>query len=107
MALTGVAQWVGGSSCKPKGLGFDSQSGHQPRLQLGPGQGTYKRQPIDVSLSHQSFSPSLSPSLPLSLKICMSSVEDLRGKKRMLIDSSINLCIMHDQPPEMPGNAAE
>ena len=33
-----------------------------------PSQGTYKKQPIDVSLSHQYFSPSLSPSLPFSLK---------------------------------------
>ena len=30
--------------------------------------GACKRQTIDVSLTHQRFSPSLSPSLPFSLK---------------------------------------
>ena len=34
-----------------------------------PGWGAYERQPIDVSLLHLCFSPSLSLSLPLSLKI--------------------------------------
>ena len=34
-----------------------------------PSWGTYERQLIDVSLSHRYFSPSLSPSHPLSLKI--------------------------------------
>ena len=34
---------------------------------LIPSWGTYERQPIDVSLSHWCFSPSLSSSLPLSL----------------------------------------
>ena len=34
-----------------------------------PGWGTCQRQQIDVSLSHQRFIPSLSPSFPLSLKI--------------------------------------
>ena len=34
-----------------------------------PVQGVYKSQPINVSLSHQCFSPSLFPSLPLSLKV--------------------------------------
>ena len=33
-----------------------------------PGQGVYGRQPVNVSLSHQCFSHSLNPSLPLSLK---------------------------------------
>ena len=32
MALAGVAQLVGASSHRPKGHGFDSQSGHIPRL---------------------------------------------------------------------------
>ena len=36
---------------------------------LIPSQGTWERQRIDVSLSHLCFSPSLSFSLPLSLKI--------------------------------------
>ena len=33
---------------------------------LGPSLGAYARQPIDVSLPHLCFSPSLSPSLTLS-----------------------------------------
>ena len=41
------------------GLGFE------PHPQLG----VCERKPIDVSLAHQCFSPSLCPSLPLSLKI--------------------------------------
>ena len=32
-----------------------------------PSQGIYGRQPIDVSFLHQCFSPSLSPTFPLSL----------------------------------------
>ena len=32
MALAGVAQLVGASSHRPKGHGFDSQSGYMPRL---------------------------------------------------------------------------
>ena len=35
---------------------------------FGPPLGHVQRQPGDVSLSHQCFSPSLSPSLPTSLK---------------------------------------
>ena len=40
-------------------------------LGLGPGPQleAYERQPVDVSLTHQYFSPSLSPFLPLSPKI--------------------------------------
>ena len=34
-----------------------------------PGQGACGRQLIDVTLSHQCFSPSLSPSLSLSLEL--------------------------------------
>ena len=48
-ALAGVAQWV------------ESQA----RFSVG----ACKRQPIDVSLTHQCFSPSLPLSLRLSLKI--------------------------------------
>ena len=36
---------------------------------LVPSLGTYERQPIDISLSHRCFSPSLSLSFALSLKI--------------------------------------
>ena len=33
-ALASVAQLVGALSCKPKGCGFDPQSGHIPRLRV-------------------------------------------------------------------------
>ena len=46
---------------------FDSWPGHMPALQVRSGWGTFKRQPTDISLSHQCFSPS--PTLSLSLKI--------------------------------------
>ena len=35
----------------------------------GPQLGVCERQPVDVSLTYECFSSSLSPSLPLSLKI--------------------------------------
>ena len=50
-------------ACEPKGHWFDSQSGHMPGLQA--------RSPIggmQEATTHWCFSPSLSPSLPLSLK---------------------------------------
>ena len=54
--------WV--PACEPKSCWFDSQSGHMPRLQawslVG---GTWE------ATTHWCFSPSLSPSLLLSLKI--------------------------------------
>ena len=36
---------------------------------LVPSHYMYGRLPIDVSLSHRCFSPSISPSLPISLKV--------------------------------------
>ena len=51
-------------ACRPKGCQFDSQSGHMPGLQArSPVGGTQE------ATTHWFFSPSLSPSLPLSLKI--------------------------------------
>ena len=74
---------VGASSCAPEGLGFDSHSGHIPRLQVQfpvkvrmGGSWLMFLSHIDVSLSLPSFFPSflpsflppfLSPSLPLCL----------------------------------------
>ena len=48
---------------------------------LVPHFGACERQPTDVSLSHQCFSLSLSPSLPLSLKINKQNI----WKKRKLL----------------------
>ena len=51
-------------ACKPKGLQFNSQSGHMPGLHArSPIGGTWE------AITHWCVSPSLSPSLPLSLKI--------------------------------------
>ena len=63
--LASVAQLVGASSCKPKGLGFDSGRGHRPRVRVQACQGVYESQPIDeVSLMFLSLC--LSFSSPLS-----------------------------------------
>ena len=64
--LTGAAQLVGHT---PKCYRFDSGQVHAWVAGSVLSQGAYKRQLIYVSLSHQCFSYSLSPSLPLSLKI--------------------------------------
>ena len=74
-ALARVAQLVGASFCRPKGLGFNSRSGPIPRLQVLSLVGARRgKQPIDVSLSHRWFSPSFF----LSLKVMktLSSGED-------------------------------
>ena len=67
----GSVGWV--SSHKPKDRGFNSQSGQTPGLLVWSpvgactgGNQSMLLSHIDVSLSHQCFSPSLSPSLPLS-----------------------------------------
>ena len=58
----GLVDWV--LAYKPKGCWFDSHSGQMPGLQAkSPVGGMWKATP------HCCFSPSLSPSLPLSLKI--------------------------------------
>ena len=57
------------SSGKPRGLQFDSQSGHMVGLQAGARLGVFEGEPIKVSLAHRCLSPSFSPPLPLSLKI--------------------------------------
>ena len=59
--------WV--AFCKAKGHWLDSRSGHVPGLLATSWLGVSERQLIDVSLIYQCFSPFLSPSLPLSLKI--------------------------------------
>ena len=67
--LAGVAQWTLCWPTDQKVAG--SIPGQGTCLGGGPGPqlGTCKRQPIDVSLTHRCFSPSLSPSLIFSLKI--------------------------------------
>ena len=66
-ALAGVTQWI---ECWPRNQKVDGLIPCQGTcLDYGPGSqlGVCERQPIDISLTHQYFS--LSPSLPLSLKI--------------------------------------
>ena len=63
-------------ACKPKGCSFDSQPGHMPGLQAGPPMGGARE-----ATTQRCFSPSLSPSCPLSLKITK-SIKSL--KKRMI-----------------------
>ena len=59
---SGSVDWV--LACKPKGLQLDSRSGHMPGLRArSPVVGAWE------APTHWCFSPSLSPSLPLSLKI--------------------------------------
>ena len=57
VALAGVAQLVGESSCTLKGCWFDSRSGYIPKLQV---QGMHGRQLINVSHIDGFFSLSLS-----------------------------------------------
>ena len=58
----GSVDWA--LACKPKGCQLDSQSGHMPGLQArSPVGGVWE------ATTHWCFSPSLPPSLPLSLKI--------------------------------------
>ena len=64
-------------ACKLKGHRFDSL-GLQAGLPVGGPRG--KRQPIDVSLTHRCFSPSLSPSLPPSKNKLIKSLK--KNKKR-------------------------
>ena len=57
MALASVAEALGALSHIPKGCGFDSGPGHIPRFWIrSPVRAHPRRQPIDVSLSHQCFS---------------------------------------------------
>ena len=68
-ALAGMARWI---ECWPVNQKVTSLIPSQgTRLGYGPGPQmvVHARQHIDVSLAHLCFSPSLSPSLPLSLKM--------------------------------------
>ena len=68
-SLTGVAQWV---ECRPANQEVVSSIPSQGTwlgCRLGPYLGACERKQINVSLTHWCFSPSLSPSRSLSLKI--------------------------------------
>ena len=69
--MTSVAQWVGHRPTKQGVAGSIPGEGTCLGCRFSPWLGRFlahtKRQPIDVSLSSQCFSPSLSPFLPLPL----------------------------------------
>ena len=69
IALTGVAQLVGNYPAKERIAGSIPSQGTCLGVGSIPRQGVFKKQPINVSVSHQCFSPSLSPSFPFSLNI--------------------------------------
>ena len=62
-------------TCEVKGHWFNSQSGACLGCGPHPQFGARERQLIDVSLTHRYFSPSLSPFLPLSVKINKQSLK--------------------------------
>ena len=62
-ALIGVDQLVGPHPTKQKDGRFDSQSGHMPEL------GVRSQVTVQMKATDQCFSPFLSPSPPLTLKI--------------------------------------
>ena len=58
VALTGAAQWVGHHPANRKVTGSIADQGTCQFAGQIPDWDSYKRQPIDVSLAHQCFSPS-------------------------------------------------
>lgn len=53
LALASVVQLIGALSCRPRGSGFDFQSGHIPRVGAKATDGCFSH--IDVFLSLKSF----------------------------------------------------
>ena len=69
LALAGVAQWIEHRHGNQRVASLIPNQGTCLGWGPGPWLGVCERQPVDVSLTHQCFSSSLSPSLPISLKI--------------------------------------
>ena len=67
VALATVAQWIEYQPVSQKVAGSNPGQGTCLGCKPGPGPGMCERQLINVSLARQGFS--LSPSLPISLKI--------------------------------------
>ena len=77
-----MAQLVGHHPANQRVVGWIPSQGTFLGCGFGPGRGAYKRQLVNVSPSHQCFSPSLSPSLFLSLKsMGMSLGKDLKKEE--------------------------
>ena len=68
-ALAGVAQWIQCWPVNRKVAGLIPSQGTCLDCRSGPQLGAFERQPVNVPIVHQCFSPFPSPSLPLSLKI--------------------------------------
>ena len=83
-ALASVAQLVGASSHTQKGHGFDSWSGHMPRLWVQSSIGACTAGNPSMFLSHTGNSSLSLPPLPLSLKsmVEISSGKDKKKKKK-------------------------
>ena len=94
VALAGVAQWI---ECWPVN---QKVSGSIPSLStcLGCGPGPQleacERQQI-VSVSHRCSSPSLSPSLPLSLKIKIKSLKNFLNETKKVIYTYNGILFSH------------
>ena len=71
-------------ACKPKGHWFNSQSEHMPGLWARPSVGSTQE-----ATTHWYFSPSLSPSLPFSLKINKYNLSKKKEKESNLIYNCI------------------
>ena len=67
-----------------------------------PGQGAFERQPIEASLSHQYVLPSLSPPLPLSLKMNQIFKKKKEGSLRMLVYFQLATPSLHPAVSELP-----
>ena len=85
LALTGVAQWVGHCPANQKVASSITSQGTCLSSRPGPWLEACKRQPINVSLAHIYFSPSLSPSFPLSLKINKIFKEKMKHKAGFMV----------------------
>ena len=69
-----MAQWVECQPANHKVSGLIPGQGTYPGCGSGPHLRVRERQPMGVSLTHRCFSPFLSPSVPLSLKVWHASV---------------------------------
>ena len=74
--LASMAHLVGALSYKLKGCGFNSQSGHMPRLWVQSLVGVLMGGNRPMFLSHIDISLPLSPSLSLFLKSTSTSLSD-------------------------------
>ena len=89
----GSVVWA--SFCKAKVRRFYSRSGHMP------GQGTYKRQLINVSLSHQYFSLSF---VPPFLSLCKGRKGKRKERKKIFVKKK-GICVVRawTQAPSFVG----